>query len=178
MQQIWAPVPDYEGLYEVSNFGEVRSLDRIVPHGKDDHLRKRQGQLLKKLIDKQNRFRVSIYKNGIRNKVFVHYLVALAFLGKRNKGQMVCHNDGDEQNNRVDNLRYDTHKSNMEDMVKHNKSARGLKNGQAVVTPEQVLKIRELRKKGLFYREIAPQTGVHFETVANICQGKSWSWLS
>jgi hypothetical protein len=178
MQETWLPVPGYENSYEVCNFGEVRSIDRVVMHGKGTFLRKRQGQPLKKLIDKQNKFRVSIYKNGIRNKVFVHYLVALAFLGQREKGQMVCHNDGNGQNNRADNLRYDTHKSNMEDMVKHDKSAKGIKNGHAVITEEQVFQVRELRKKGLLYKEISTHAGVHFETVAKICQGKRWDWLS
>lgn len=178
MQEEWRPIPGYENSYEVSNIGEVRSIDRIVMHGVGDFLRKRKGKPLAKMTDKQNKFRVSIYKNGIRNKVFVHYLVALAFLGKRKKGQMVCHNDGNGKNNCAGNLRYDTHKSNMEDMVKHNKSAKGSKNGRAVVTPEQVLEVRNLRKKGLLYKEISRQTSVHFETVAKICQGKCWGWLS
>jgi hypothetical protein len=178
MQEIWAPVPDYEGLYEVSNFGEVRSMDRIVMHGQGDHLRKRKGQILKKITDKQNRFRVSLYKNGIRNKVFVHYLVALAFLGKKEQGQMICHNDGNGQNNRVDNLRFDTHQANMSDMVKHGKSARGSKNWHAIATSDQVLQVRELRKKGLFYREIQHLTSLSFSSIVKMCQGKSWKWLS
>lgn len=177
MQETWLPVMGYEGLYEVSNMGEVRSLDRVIPHGKENFLRKRKGKILSKKIDPQNKFRVGLCKDGVQITYFVHYLVARNFIGECPKGLMTCHNDGDGQNNRADNLRFDTHQSNMDDMVKHGKSPRGSKNWNAIATKEQVLKVRELRAQGLFYKDICVQTGLSFESVAKMCQGKSWKWL-
>lgn len=178
MQETWLPVIGYEGLYEVSNKGNFRSLDRIVPHNKGKLLRKMKGKILVKTKDKQGRNYVTFSKSGKTSKVRIHLIVAKHFLGENPNNLEVCHNDGDSSNNCVTNLRYDTHKQNMEDMVTHGKSQRGEKNWNAVATVDQVMKVKELRAQGLYYKDICAQTGLSFCLVAKVCQGRSWKWLS
>jgi hypothetical protein len=178
MQEIWLPVLGYEGLYEVSNMGEVRSLDRIVPHFEETFLRKIKARKLLKTFDKQGRNYVTFSKNGKTNKVRVHIIVATHFIGERPKGLDICHNDGNPSNNCVTNLRYDTKKANMKDMICHGNSQRGERNYNTIATTEQIFKIRRLRKDGLIYKDICIQVGLSFDLVAKVCQGRSWKWLS
>lgn len=103
----WHPVPGQEGAYEISNLGQVRSLDRRVTY----HLRNgktverlRKGRILKQPRDAYGYPVASI---GGRMR-FVHALVAEAFLGPRPPGMDVYHADGSRDNNHVSNLRYDT----------------------------------------------------------------------
>lgn len=80
---------------------------------------KGQGRYLKPAVDQRGYHRVSLRLDGRTVTRTVHALVALAFIGPRPEGLEVCHNDGNPQNNRADNLRYDTHASNMRDKRLH-----------------------------------------------------------
>jgi hypothetical protein len=177
MQEIWLPVLGYEGLYEVSNMGKVRSLDRIVPD-KTHGTRKLNGKFLAQTVDEFGRKSVVFSKHSITLKKRVHLIVAAHFLGPNVSGLEVCHNDGNNSNNCVTNLRYDTHKSNMEDMADHGKSQRGEKNYNATTKLEQAKQIIGLRKQGLIYKDIAAKVGVSFTVAAKICSGHRWKWIS
>jgi hypothetical protein len=177
MQEIWKPVSGYVGLYEVSNFGTVRSLDRIIPD-KRHGTRKLVGRVLSQTTDNQRRCYVAISRDSNRNKRRVHLIVAETFLGPRLQGLEVCHEDGNPANNHASNLRYGTHKSNMEDMVEHGRSNRGLKNPNAKMTQEQALQVKRLRLDGKTYKIIAAELGLTFEQVRSVCVGRAWHWVS
>lgn len=177
MQEIWKPIPGFEGLYEVSNMGQVRSLDRIIPD-KTHGTRKLVGKTLKQKQDELGRKHVVLSKHSKTLTKRVHVLVAEAFIGPRPKGMEICHDDGNNTNNCVTNLRYDTHKANMEDMVKHNRSNRGDRNPIATTKTNQVHEIRKLRASGMIYKDIAAALGVGYYSVAKICAGSRWNWLS
>lgn len=176
MQEIWKPIPGFEGLYEVSNMGQVRSLDRIIPD-KTHGTRKLAGKVLKQTQDKQGRRYVVLSKHSNTLKKRVHLIVAEVFIGPRVTGIEVCHNDGNSGNNRADNLRYDTHHSNMQDMVQHGNSQRGEKCYHATTKEKQVHEIRKLRASGMMYKDIAATLGVGYYSVAKICAGSRWNWL-
>lgn len=110
----WRPIVNFEGLYEVSNQGRVRSLPRKA---RDGRVFLGRDKVLTK--DADGRVRVSLSRDGKPYSMRVHRLVALAFLGEPEPGQEVCHNDGVASNNRVENLRWDTRKSNLKDSLKH-----------------------------------------------------------
>ena len=114
----WKPVYGYEGIYEVSSHGRVRSLDRTVTYS-DGRVRRYKGKVLRATLSSGGYPCVSLYSQGKEKRRYVHSLVAEAFIGTRPKGMEVCHNDGDPANNRLDNLRYDTHSDNMLDSVRH-----------------------------------------------------------
>lgn len=114
--EAWRPIAGYEGAYEVSNLGRVRSLDREVYAGQG-RMRKSPGRLLS--IHKGDHYSKVRLKLGGSGKTHnVHTLVAVAFLGLRPDGMEVCHNNGQHHDNRLVNLRYDTHSENQRDTVR------------------------------------------------------------
>lgn len=119
MNEIWKPIPGYEGKYDVSNLGRVRSLDRSVwCHGnvKAGHFCKKPGCVLRPAFASTGYPCVVL---GRRNTQNLHVLVALTFIGPIPTGCEVRHKDGDRSNPRADNLCYGTRKENIEDSRKH-----------------------------------------------------------
>lgn len=113
----WLPVVGFEGSYEVSDQGGVRSLDRIEEH--PTYSRKLNGKPLKPTILSNGYLQVHLVKGGVGNKFSVHVLVMRAFVGPRPNGLQICHNDGSKTNNHLSNLRYDTNSANMQDAIRH-----------------------------------------------------------
>ena len=113
----WKPVPGWEGLYEVSDQGQVRSVDRVVTRSDGRRLNLR-GKELKLLVSSSGHIKVSLCRVS-QAQVCVHRLVLEAFVSPCPEGQEACHNNGDPADNRVDNLRWDTHAENMKDINRH-----------------------------------------------------------
>jgi NUMOD4 motif/HNH endonuclease len=109
----WLPVPCYEGLYEVSDLGRVRSLTHKTSKGI------RYGRLLKQSRLKNGYLRVGLYRNGSQATRTVHSLVAEAFIGPCPPGMEVCHGPQGQLANGRDNLRYGTRSENILDQVRH-----------------------------------------------------------
>lgn len=106
MQEIWKDIPNYEGLYQVSNLGRVKVLDRYVNSGiKDNNKVKRKEQILKQYM-KRGYFQVTLIHNNQRHYFNVHRLVAIAFIPNPNKYPQVNHKDENKLNNFVDNLEW------------------------------------------------------------------------
>ena len=109
MIEEWRDIEGYEGLYQVSNTGRVKSLDRIAimsRYGKEIE-RRIKGRLLKAWIA-QDYFHVTLCKRGKIKAPFVHKLVAAAFIDNPNKYKTVNHKDENKKNNRADNLEWCT----------------------------------------------------------------------
>lgn len=121
--EVWKPIPGYEGLYEVSSIGRVRSLDRVST--RNGYQVRRRGRL-KSASQKDRRHLHPTTKLtdrlGRPRSVQVHQLVALAFLGPRPDGLQVCHYNDDPTDNRVANLRYDTPAANVADSIRNGKN--------------------------------------------------------
>jgi hypothetical protein len=112
----WRPVLGYEGKYEVSNLGRVRSLPRRSPHG--DHWQTIPGRMLKAGVSRGYPT-VTLWANGAMELRRVHRLVCEAFLGPRPAGLDTRHLDGDGTNCRVENLQYGTRTENIRDQLLH-----------------------------------------------------------
>lgn len=121
MTEQWKPVVGYEGLYEVSDHGRVRSLDRAV-RGKDKRTQKIKGAILKPTKGLDGRYRMSLYRDGERKGALPYRLVLEAFRGPCPPGHEACHWDDDPMNNRLDNLRWDTPSGNQRDRVRNGKN--------------------------------------------------------
>lgn len=113
--EAWRPVVGYEGSYEVSNLGAVRSIERDVVRG--DHLVHYTGKILSQGTHRQGYKLVSLQTAQGKRTHKVHRLVALAFLGPQKEGMEVCHNNSDPADNQVSNLRWDTRSGNMQDAI-------------------------------------------------------------
>jgi hypothetical protein len=106
MQEIWKPIFGYEGIYEVSNLGNIRSLDRIDFAGR--HLK---GKLFSTTA-KESYVTVRLSKNGNITTFRIHQLVAEAFIPNPDGKPCVNHKDGNKQNNTAENLEWCTHSEN------------------------------------------------------------------
>lgn len=105
MQENWKDIKDYEGLYQVSDFGNVRSLDRIV-RSHHEGVAIKKGRVLRPGISKVGYPRVLLIKDGIRKNISIHRLVALAFVDNAPGGDQVNHIDGVKKNNVPSNLEW------------------------------------------------------------------------
>ena len=114
----WRSVVGYEGHYEVSNRGNLRSLDRVVTY-KNGVKRTHKGKALKLGKHKFGYSKVELHKNGKISHTNVHRLVLEAFSGPCPDGMEACHNDGDPTNNTIENLRWGTRSENRQDAVRH-----------------------------------------------------------
>lgn len=104
--EIWKDVVGYEGIYEVSDIGQVRTrLGKITSNSRFEK-RVWNQRILKLKIDKLGYKRVSLYKNGICKDFLVHRLVANAFIEKPNGYNVINHKDGRSNNNHVSNLEW------------------------------------------------------------------------
>ena len=172
-KEIWKDVPGYEGLYQVSDSGRVRSLDRYIEYS-DGRLFFYKSKILKQREDKHGRMVSRLYKNKNRKNYFVHSLVALAFIGERPKDYVVAHCDGNNKNNDLSNLRYDTVRENSIDMYRH-----GYKVTIGKLSIEDVVKIRELYKTGKYLqKELAKMYGVNPSNISRAIKSERFSWLN
>ena len=114
----WRAVVGYEGHYEVSDRGRLRSLDRVVKY-KNGVERKHRGKVLKLGKHKFGYLKVELHKNGKISHTNIHRLVLEAFEGPCPDGMEACHNDGNPTNNTIENLRWGTRSENRRDAVKH-----------------------------------------------------------
>jgi hypothetical protein len=114
MAERWLDVVGYEEIYQVSDYGRVRSLDRVNCRG-----RRLKGKILKLSKNPTGYLSVDLCNGQKRTKKKVHVLVLEAFRGECPEGKESCHYDGNPANNCLENLRWDTHSSNIFDKVRH-----------------------------------------------------------
>ena len=111
-KEIWRDVPEYEGLYQVSNLGKVRSLDMEIecyPIERKPYIRLRKGKILKLYCDHRGYRFIGLYKDSESEKVLVHRLMAMAFLENPMNYRDVIFKDGNRSNMVVDNLMWTEH---------------------------------------------------------------------
>lgn len=172
--EVWKPVPGYEGLYEISNMGNVKSLARMKPYR--DGFRRFPGGILKP--NKINGgYRLVMLTNSHTRKGFlVHRLVAESFIENPNCLPQVNHIDGNKENNTVSNLEWCTAKENMLHSVK-NRLRSDLKPVVMLTKDGRVV------RKFNGVREAARETGIERTNIRFCCNNKHrsaggylWRW--
>jgi len=172
--EIWLPVPDYEGYYEVSNFGGVRSVDRIVLTERGSKLRVK-GNVKNPTVLKAGYLVVGLHKGNKTKAASVHRLVGLAFIPNPNKEQFsINHKDGNKANNHVSNLEWAT----LEENTKH-QWATGLANPsgcfKGVLSFEIAEEIRAKRQEHKYTNKaLGNMYNVSSATISLILNNKIW----
>ncbi|QWY14814.1 HNH endonuclease [Staphylococcus phage SAP23] len=156
----WKDIPGYEGIYQVSNLGNVKSFK-----GKE--------KILKQYKNKDNRYIVTL-RNNNNNKVYTtYYLVAISFIGEKPEGYEICHIDGNSENNELSNLKYDTCSENHLDVYRY-----GGKNNKGKLEIKDVLNIRKLYDTGnKTVSEIAKLYNINKSSISRIVNRKNFPWL-
>lgn len=176
LNEMFKDVPGYEGLYKVSNIGNVLSINRSVVAPRNSR-RIIPNKLLKKQKIKGYLY-VFLCRCGKRKQYGVHQLVASAFIGKKPEGLECCHFNGDRQDNRSENLRYDTRKNNISDNVRNRTIARGERQGLSILTESVVISIKKFISSGLSCSKIAKLLNIKISAVKDISAKRTWGWLN
>jgi NUMOD4 motif len=161
MSEIWLPIAGFEGLYEISNIGRVRSSRR---------------NKVMKLNFSHGYLRVRLQYKGHIKSIAVHCLVALAFIPNPLNLPEVNHDDLDKTNNEVGNLEWTTPKGNMAHAVANGRLS-GKTNPRKAkkLTYDLVTQIRVASKAGASSRDLASLFGVDRRNISKIVKGESWA---
>lgn len=173
-EEIWKDIPGYEGLYEVSNRGNVRSLDRLCL-GSDGRREFHRGQQLKPqtLWNGYQEVYLSNREGGVKRKHrTLHSLVAEAFLGPRPPKHDIMHLDGDRGNNRVENLKYGTRAENLHQTYEYGGTAA---NGK--LTKAEAIEAIQRLVRGEDPQSLAREYNVNSAAMYHIKNGTSFAWL-
>ena len=129
MEELWKDVPIFNGLYQASNLGNIRAKERKIkkysPYYEKVIEQTYKQRLLKPTLDKSGYYRVHLGINGKKYNGSVHRMVLMAFVGMPQQNQEACHNNGIPTDNRIENLRWDTHAENNRDRTRHETYPKG-----------------------------------------------------
>lgn len=175
MKEIWKDVVGFEGLYRVSNLGNVIGMKKSWVCGMYGNIRTRPESLSKQSIDTSGYSQVWLCKNGKSKNYLVHRIIAKAFLPNPENKKDVNHKNGCKSDNNLSNLEWCTRSENVIHAFKNNlkKPSKGSKHGMSKLKEEDVLKIREMHPK-FSKLEIAEIFNVTRRSVNNIVNRKSW----
>lgn len=175
-QEIWKDVVGYEGLYQVSNLGRVKSLARKINRGQ--YIEYREDILMTLFLNRHGYFTVMLSKNGKKKQHRIHQMVARAFIPNPENKEMINHIDCNTQNNRVENLEWATNSENQLHAIAHGlKTDIGVNHNLSRLTEENVRFIREhykFRDKVYNTRTLAEMFNVSKSTINDIVLGKSY----
>lgn len=167
-EEVWRDIPGYEGKYQASTLGRIRSVDRVIQQA-NGISRRWKGRVLKPAGQRTDPHLRVVLGHGTPG-VLVHVLVAATFLGPRPEGYDTRHLDGNPTNNRLDNLTYGTRTENILDVYSTGRAWRTL-------TIEQVREIRRRLSAGERAADLAREYGVGDACISAIKHRRTYSWL-
>jgi hypothetical protein len=174
-QVVWKPIPGYEGLYKISEYGDVVSLPRNGTIKSERLLKQQMTKGYKSL---------KLCKNDIVIRYMIHKLVAKAFLKKKRGSQCINHKDGNKLNNHYTNLEYTTFKENTihawkiglcekarERIRKYSTGRNGELNGKSIAIVQIDIKTKKVINQFVSATFAATETGINRQTISRCCSG-------
>ena len=174
-KEIWADIGGCDSVYQISNFGNIRSW---IKQGSKNKKRTPFSKLLKLSTNKGGYKVCNIALRTIKKKsVLVHRMVAEAFIPNPQHFRVVMHKDDDKSNNHFLNLEWGTHSKNNSDALSRSirKAARGSRLNKSALTDEDVLFIFKSSESD---RSLSKKFGVNHTTISAIRSGKSWNHVT
>jgi hypothetical protein len=182
--EIWKDIKGYEGLYQVSNYGNIKSVKRTVPHAARRTISKKEKIMTLKKTHK-GYYSIQLYKAGKRKGYAVHRLVAMHFLINKENYETVDHIDANKKNNHYTNLEWVTNAENSRRKVEKRLHIFGERIYTNKLKEKDVLHIRRefwlnsdnYNQKVETYNKLVSGYGVCRGTIKEICQNKIWKHL-
>lgn len=153
--EIWKDAPGYEGYYQVSNLGNIKSLSRYVNHGSYKYFRNSR---IRKPFIAGGYYQLTLDIDGQHSNEMIHRLVAKAFIDNPENHPYVNHKDGNKLNNCVDNLEWCTASDNAKHAVK-----------LGLIRKDDLIKNSRLGADKVSVRVLCEDTGQVFPSIASAC---------
>lgn len=169
MKEIWKDIPEYEGLYQVSNLGNVLSLN-YANRG-----------YAKQLVPKSNnsgRLWVELFKDGKRKAMLIHRLVAMAFIPNPNNYPQINHMDENPKNNNAENLEWCTAKYNVQYFLERHPDVFATRKSTEKYGKRLVMPIKQYTQDGILVRcwnnsrQVQKEMGWNDWSISECCRGK------
>ena len=179
-QEIWRSVAGFDGIYEISNAGRVRSVPRVVAVSGSvlrPYVRRVRERILRASPGEYGHLSVTLWREHVKTIARVHVLVLEAFVGPRPEGLYGCHDDGCASNNHLANLYWGTPKQNAADRVRHGTHQQGSQIPWAKFTEADVARIRSLKGR-VSQSKLAAEYGVRQGHISRVMNGRQWRHVS
>lgn len=176
--EVWKPIQGFEGFYEISNLGKVKSLERLVHKSNGRHAIFKPN-LLKPTIG-AGYLRVVLSREGFKRTLSIHRLIAMAFIPNPGNKPEVNHKNGVKTDNRIENLEWCTISENISHAFKLGllkpimKGKAGELHPTSKLKASQVAQIRELLRSGQTQISIAKMFNVSDKAISDINIGRTW----
>jgi len=175
--EVWKYITEYEGLYQVSNIGRIKSLERYSANQWSEKARFREEKILSYQLTKDGYPSIKLSKNGNAIRHRIHRLVALCFLENPFGKEQVNHINGIKTDNRVENLEWATCSENMEHAYKSGlrTAPSGVDSPYSVFSKQDVLDIRDSFKNGISQIELAKKYNVTMGCISGVCRKRTYA---
>lgn len=174
MIEEWRPVVGYEGFYEVSSLGRIKSVERIVPNGRGGCKRMKAKFLTPNGHRSQRYLSITLSKESRVKRLSVHRVVLEAFIGPCPDGMEALHGDGGPYDNRLQNLRWGTRTENCNDKWAQGSMPHGELHHKTTLNKCQVLAIRQDKRP---LSEISKEYKISKSCISAIKNKRTWAWL-
>lgn len=179
--EVWRNVIGWEGIYQISNFGRIKAIERFLiknRRGGKNKMAVYQVEVLRTIKTNRKGYKtISLWKEGFVKHFTTHRLVAIHYIANPNKYPQVLHKDDNPANPRWGNLFWGTQSQNIQDSVSKGRWRIGAKNNKTKLLAEQVVEIKKLILSGRSCYGLGKQYNMSKYAILSIKNGRSWAYI-